>query len=245
MSPEWINYVSKKRQKVLLQILEELSLLQDKKELNFIIIGALPLLINGYLNYKVYWDIDLLFKDRQSLQGFISEPKPDSLRIVDYDEHLMVNKNISSLHTAWSFNKTWFNVDYIIKERRYFEFYTWKKENLKFYRESVLFNNREFRIDIYLANPWDIIIDKITSPRTARDIELKVEFSVDIRHIFAIYQKEKDNEKFWRYVFRKAAFFEKEQTFKKKFFKILSLAPELGYEQIKISDEVLKKLGQK
>lgn len=234
MNQTWLDYVSEKRRKTLLSILQELSHLQQKDELNFIIIGALPLLINGYLHYRVYWDVDLLFKDTSTLGAFTVKPKSRGLRIVNYDETLIQNKNIASQHTAWSFNKTWVNVDYIVKDRKHFEFYCADKSALNLYQTSFRLNNKVYSITLYLANPWDIMIDKLLSPRTAQDIKLKVALSVDIRHILAIYTRDKDNEHFWHYLFEKTQKIGCQKLIKEYLIKVLIIAPELGYECIAI-----------
>lgn len=239
MLPEWLKYVDEKRRKNLLRILEELSELQNKDNLNFIIIGALPLLIRGYLKYKRCWDIDILFKSGKNLKEFIKNPKSKSLKIVDYDDILMVSDNITSFHTTWGFDRNWFNVDYILREG-FFEFYTQNIDTLRPYTESIKMDNRSYQINLYIAHPWDIIVEKIFSPRTERDIELKVDTSVDIRHIFVIYDREKDNTQFWHYISEKAKLLKSKKEFKEKLLNILSSAEELGYCDLEISPDTIK-----
>lgn len=43
--PEWLNYVDEKRRLNFIKVLVEISKLQDKNDLNFILIGALTLLM--------------------------------------------------------------------------------------------------------------------------------------------------------------------------------------------------------
>lgn len=239
MLPEWLKYVDEKRRKNLLRILEELSELQNKDNLNFIIIGALSLLIRGYLNYRVYWDVDILFKNNNGLQQFINTPKSKDLKIADYDDALTGNKNILSFHTAWGFDRNWFNVDYILREG-FFEFYTQDIDTLRPYEESIKIDDRSYQVNLYIAHPWDIITEKISSPRTERDIELKVDTSVDIRHIFVIYDREKDNTQFWHYIFEKAKLLKSEKEFKAKLLNILLSAKKLGYCDLEISPDTIK-----
>ncbi len=241
MYPHWLSYVDSKRQHSLLQILQLLSVLQTKDKVNFITIGALPLLVAGYLQYSVYWDIDLLFKDEESLKEFIKRPKSETLKIVDYDDALMVSKNIASFHTAWAFDRIWFNVDYILR-KGFFEFYTHKIKTLMPYTESLKEDDTHYEISLYLAHPWDIIVEKVVSPRAERDIELKIDTSIDIRHIFAVYKKEKNNMQFWRYIFEKTELLCTEQKFKAQFLKILSAATDLGYNDLEISATSLQML---
>ncbi len=234
---DWLNYVDPKRRSNFVEILAELSNLQEKDDLNFIIIGAVPLLINGYLKYVVFWDIDLLFKDITNLRAFIAKSKPNALKVVNYDEDLMTNENITSFHTAWSFAKTWCNVDYIIREG-IFNFYTEGITANPPYNAAI----EHFKISLYFARPWDIMVEKILSPRTEKDINLKIDLSIDIRQIFVIYKHEKDNPQFWKYVTKKASKIKRENEFKEKFFYLLVNSVEYGYTNIEISPSALRTL---
>jgi len=242
--PDWLDHIDEKRRRNLLQILEELSKLQDQANLDFIIIGALSLLFNNYLKYKVYWDIDILFKDNDRLTNFIEKRKSKSLKIVDLDDTLMINKNISSYHTVWAFDHIWFNVDYILRPG-FFEYYTNAIAQQQPYRAKIQLGDDCFNIELYIAHPWDIIVEKIFSPRTARDLELKVDTSVDLRHIVAVYIQEKNNPVFWEYVFKKAALLQGEAAFKTKFLKILDELTEFGYGDTEISAKSRKILGSR
>lgn len=239
MHPAWLNFIDEKRRDNLLRILEELSGLQDKNHLNFIIVGALPLLFAGYLKYKRYWDIDILFKDHMHLTEFIEKPKSNNLRIVDYDEALMVSKNISSFHTAWTFGHVWFNVDYILRQG-FFEYHTHSIAQLKRFKDTINFNGGSHEIDLYIAHTWGIIVEKIFSPRLARDMESKIDTSVDLTHIIKVYNQEKDNMDFWKYTFEKAQLLQSKEAFKKAFLKILDALDELGYGDIQVSAKSLE-----
>ncbi len=230
----WLTYIDKKRTLSILQILQELSRLQNKHDLNFIIIGALPLLIKGYLKYKSYWDIDLLFRDERSLKTFIKIPKSESLTIVHFDDNLMVSKDITSFHTVWAYKRQWVNVDYIIR-KRFFEFYTYNMKELKPYTQTIKTKDRTSYIDSYLAHPWDIIVEKTISPRMKKELTLKLDMSIDIRHIYTVYEREKDNVEFWDYTFEKAKYLKAQSEFKKNFLKLLSIASVLGYGDLKTS----------
>ncbi len=238
MYPDWLNYIDHRRRLNMLRTLQELSVLQDKMNPNFIVIGALPLLINGYLKYKAFWDIDLLFRDDKHLKEFTKKQKSKILKIVNFDDELMVSKNISSLHTTWTFNHVWLNVDYILR-KGFFEFYTHDINALNPYAATITIDNESFRINLYIARPWDIITEKIVSPRTTRDIDLKIDTSVDIRHIFAVYKKEKNNALFWNYILEKAKLLRDEREFKKKFLNILFSAEELGFKDLEISPDTI------
>ena len=76
------------------------------------------------------------------------------------------------------------------------------------------------------------------------EIDLKVDTSVDIRHIFAVYKKEKNNALFWNHILKKARLLENERDFKRKFLEILQSAQELGYEDLEISPDTLTILQQ-
>lgn len=241
MTIDWLNYIDEKRRANFVRVLVELSHLQDKKDLNFIIIGALTLLMQGYLKYTAYYDIDLLFKDINRLKEFINRPKPHNLQIVNYDEELMISEKITSFHTAWSLTKTWFNVDYILRPG-IFEFYVENTSVLKPYTALVELKDGKFPIELCIAHAYDIFIEKVLSPRLEKDINLKVDMSVDLRHIYIIYSKELTNQDFWHYVEEKIKRIGREKEFKDRLLIILKLAPEIGYKNIEIPDFVLEKL---
>lgn len=237
--PEWLNYVDEKRRLNFIKVLGELSRLQDKDELNFIIIGALTLLMQDYLKYTAYWDIDLLFKNANKLKEFINKPKAHALQIVNYDDELMISEKITSFHTAWSFTRTWFNVDYILREG-IFDFYTENIKQMKPYTALIELKDGKFPVELYIAHAYDIFVEKVLSPRLEKDIDLKVDMSVDIRHIYIIYSKEIENQNFWEYVQQKIERLNREKEFKDKLLTILRLAPEIGYQDIEIPESVLK-----
>lgn len=239
MNPEWLNYIDEKRRVNLVQILGELSKLQTRADLDFIIIGALSLLLNKYLKYKVYWDIDMLFRDKRHLETFIRKPKSKNLRIVNLDDNLMISKNISSYHTMWAFDHIWFNVDYILRQG-FFEFYVHSIAQQKPYNEVIHLEDNTYIIDLCIAHPWDIFVEKVFSPRTVRDIDLKIDTSVDLRHIVAIYAQEKDNYDFWMHVLKKAQLLQGKDAFKKNLLNILNNLTELGYGEIEISEKSRK-----
>lgn len=238
---DWLNFVDDKRRKNMVAIMQALSSLQDTRNPNFIIIGAIPLLIKGYFNYTVFWDIDLLFRDVNCLKEFIGRPKPPTAKIVNYDEDLMISENITSFHTAWTFDRSWVNVDYILKGKT-FEFYVEDINALEPYRETIKLAGTEYQISLFLAHPWDVILEKILSPRTEKEADLRVDMSVDIRHIYLVYARESENADFWRHLLGKARRFNQETELKEKFMQILKISRELGYEDIKISAQTLQML---
>lgn len=226
----------------MLDILVELSCIQSKKTPEFLIIGALPLLMHGYLRYTALWDIDLLFKNVTEMQTFTRKHKSPMIRIVDYDDELMVSESLTSYHTAWTSNNNWINVDYILR-RELFEFYAHSVASSTPYSQRITWQNSPYDISLCLAKPWDIITNKIVSPRTARDISLRVDTSIDIRHIFAVYNIEKDNAHFWKYVLSRGSWFCPEATFKDKFLELLRAARDLGYEDLEISPIAMEMLS--
>ena len=226
----------------MLQILAEVSQLQEKQNPDFIIIGALPLLMHDYLQYTALWDVDLLFRSEEKLNEFAASPKSEKLRIVDYDDELMVSAHITSFHSAWAYGKIWFNVDYILSDKL-FKFYTEDIAYLMSYEEQMRLGESDFEIALYLAHPWDIIASKVVSPRTERDISLGVDTSIDVRHIFAVYKTVQNNPDFWRRIISRAGSLCTEQEFKTRFLALLRAAPALGYDDVKVSALAHQMLG--
>lgn len=242
MDADWLNFVEERTRCTLLNTLVELSRIQTEKTPEFLLIGALPLLMHGYLRYTALWDIDLLFRSKTEMQAFATKPKSKMIRIVDYDDDLMVSESLTSYHTAWTSNNNWLNVDYILR-RDLFEFYSQSVASSSQFSQRMILRGREYGISLYLARPWDIITSKIVSPRTARDISLGVDTSIDIRHIFAVYNIEKNNTQFWQHVVSRGSWFCPEDAFRKKFLQLLKAAHELGYADLEISPIALEMLS--
>jgi hypothetical protein len=242
VNPKWLDFVDERRRLSLLRILAEVSQLQEKPHPDFIIIGALPLLMHDYLQYTALWDVDLLFRAEETLKEFAASSKSEKLRIVDYDDELMVSAHITSFHSAWAYGKIWFNVDYILSDNL-FKFYTKDTTYLTSYEEHMKLGESDFEIALYLAHPWDIIASKIVSPRTERDISLGVDTSIDVRHIFAVYKKEHNNPDFWRRIISRAQSLCTEQEFKTRFLALLRAASTLGYDDLEISEVAHQMLG--
>jgi hypothetical protein len=238
MPADWLVYVNEPRRRNLLHILHELSNLQNPEQLNFIIIGALPLLMRGYLRYAALWDIDLLFKDEKTLRAFTALPKSPMLTIVNYDDQLMSDEGIASLHTAWSFNKTWFNVDYLVRDG-IFRFYTDAPHKPHLYSETIRLGAETFDVDLITAHPWDIVIDKLVSPRTEKAFDLRIDMSVDIRHLITIYRQEKNNPQFWSYIIQRAHSMQGGSRVPGNFLRLFSLAHELGYTDLDVPSHIL------
>lgn len=198
--------------------------------------------MHDYLQYTALWDVDLLFRDETKLKEFADASKSPKLRIVDYDDELMVSEHITSFHSAWAFGKTWFNVDYILRDDL-FNFHTADITHLMCYERRMRINEIDLDLSLYLAHPWDIIVSKVVSPRTVRDISLGVDTSIDVRHIFAVYKKEENNLDFWQRVISRAQFFCDQRVFKTKFLELLRAASALGYDDLKISPIAQQMLG--
>jgi hypothetical protein len=242
MCTDWLGHVEPSVQHNILLVLQTLSRLQDHNDPLFIIIGALPLLIRGYLHYRAFWDVDLLFPHRSTIGQFIAQPKGPSVKIIHYDDNIVNNNNISSLHTAWRFTKVWTNVDYIYRPNLY-TYYTNTSADLRRFMSTFSIDNKTYTIDLSMAYPWDIFIEKVLSPRTKRDVELLVDMSVDLKHIFAIYTAEQNNKRFYEYILNKVTQLTSTQTFTALLNRILCTAPRLGYNNISISQTARDLLG--
>lgn len=234
----WYLWVDPKRRQNLLEILNELSRLQNKESLTFILVGALALLIRGYLKYMVYWDVDLLFKDKESLFDFVKQPKSSRLKIVHYDEELQERKHISSLHTFWSFDKTWFNVDYILMDNLFNFFYATLSEERPYF-ERIKINDHQYHLNLMVAHPWDIFVQKLTTSRFEVGLELKDDLSFDICHILTLFQRDGDNPQFWQWVAQKASILKRKEIVKRNLIELLSAIYEFGHN-VAVSKAVLE-----
>ncbi len=233
----WYEHVIPRGRHNLLNILVELSRLFEQKGESFIIIGAFSLLIRGVLTYTVLWDLDLLFKDRESMDKFIEAPKSPEVEIEHLDEELMVGKTISSLHTAWRFTANWFNVDYILLPGD-FDFYRANPEEEITLKSEVTFEGKSYRLNLPVATPWDMIVKKLLSPRFERELESRDSLSVDVRHVFHLLSKYGDAPAFWERVAKKAAYLKQSHQVKGNLLRFFSLKDEIGYGQMNLDENL-------
>ncbi len=240
----WLSFIDVKRRQNLLLILEELSSLLDKKNPNFIIIGAMSILIQGFIGgYKVLWDVDLLFRNSDGIMDFRKTEKSKNLRIVELDDGIVQNKNIGSLHTVWSFSTTWFNVDYIIKSNL-FDFYNPLKRRKEPHNETVRFQNRDYHIILFLADPLDVFVEKIVSPRMEKELNLRDDFGVDIRHCLHMLKRFGEEEWFWRSIKMSAIEINRKGKLKKHLVQLIEIKDELGYADTKLPDSIQERINQ-
>jgi len=231
----WYEFIAPHFRNNFLMVLEELSRLFDKNNPSFIIVGAFSLLINRVLNYTVMWDIDLLFKNKESLFNFIEFQKNKNLKIQFIDEKLMVGESISSIHTMWSFDKKWVNVDLMLRENLFeLHFLTLPIENIT-YSETIIIGNKEYKIDLLVAHPWNVFLDKLMSPRLETEIEKCNSFGIDIRHIFAILDVYSNNPSFWNYISRTSNNINIKEKIERNLEALNSIAGSIGYKKFNLN----------
>jgi hypothetical protein len=239
----WLTCIDQKRRKNLLLILQEISSLVNKEEPDFVIIGAMALLMQGFIGgYKVLWDVDLLFRDAACIEAFRKTKKSPEARIVELDEEIVKNKNIGSLHSVWSFNKTWFNVDYIIKGDLY-HFYNPKERWKKPYQETVAYENEIYSIELHLAHPLDIFTEKMLSPRMEKELQTSDDLGVDIRHCFYMLQEFGHQEWFWKGIKKGARKIGKEAQLQKHLTMLVNMKNQLGYGDVELPDTLAEKIA--
>jgi hypothetical protein len=241
MKNEWFFWVDERRRHNLFRILEELSVLHSRREGQFILIGALSLLIRGMLRYVVQWDMDLLFRSEDALNQFVSTEKSEGLRIVNYDEQLMRGESIASLHTAWSFDETWFNVDYILKPDM-FAFYHSSLAEEGTYERKLDYEGVSYHFNLLVAHPWDVFIEKLLSVRLRRELEARDSMSVDVRHALRLFEVEKSKEEFWNFVSGRVDTLGKKSVLKENLLELLSSRAELGYASVEVPDHIYRRL---
>lgn len=238
----WYEYIDRKRRHNFLAILEELSRRQDKHAPDFLLIGAMALLIEGYLQYLAWWDIDLLFRNEETLQRFARNATAPGLRIEQMDDEVISTSDIVCLHTMWSFGRTWTNVDYIYRPDRFQFFYEACCQRAPF-SQSIRLENHEYHINLLLANPWDIFVDKLTLRRTMEQLQMKDSFGIDLRHIVTILQRHRTNQRFWKYISTRSEALAEKKVLNETLMKLIEIAPELGYEGICSPNEVTRYFG--
>jgi hypothetical protein len=199
---DWLEYVNENRRADVLETLQVLSSLLDRDRPQFVLIGALSLLLRRALFRRSLWDVDLLFRDEDSLRELMVKARETGARIVHYDDELVVKTEISSMHTAWRFQNAWVNVDYILRDP-YFEFYSKGLTLKEPFSERVSHQGNEYEVVLFVAHPWDVLIDKMLSPRFENELESKNFMGVDVRHVFLLLRLHGEMADFWEYVMRR------------------------------------------
>jgi len=241
----WVSCIDNKRTVNLLLILEELTRLLDKSKNPFVIIGAMSLLLQGYIRgYRVLWDIDLLFKNIDAIMDLTMTEKSKRLRIVEMDSSIVQNKTIGSLHTVWSFDKTWFNVDYIVKTGL-FDFYNpLKRGNQAYHIETVRFQNKDYYIKLLLADVSDIFVEKMTFPRMQKQLQQKDDFGIDIRHCLYILSTLGKKNRFWKRVRESSLEINLTAALKRNLLHLVRIKNELGYEETKLPQNIITRINK-
>ncbi|MDZ7292979.1 MAG: hypothetical protein ONB44_05185 [candidate division KSB1 bacterium] len=239
----WFEFIDRKRRHNFLAILEELSSRQSKEAPEFILIGALVLLMQNYLHYLAWWDIDLLFRDSETLQGFANAMKAPGLKIKQIDDEMIRTHELECLHVMWSFGRTWANVDYIYRPSRFQFFYETLRHQEPF-AQTVRLDHREYQLSLYLGNPWDIFVDKLTLSRLTEQLKKDDFLGKDFRHLFFILQRDHANDNFWKHLAAKSEALGQKEILKAAVIRLIEIAPELGYEDVGDRAAVVKFFGE-
>lgn len=245
----WYNYIDRKRRPNFLAILEELSRWQaaptgTKHDPDFLLVGAVSLLMQGYLRYLAWWDIDLLFRDQDALQRFAQNVAAPGLRIVRMDDEIISTEDITCLHTVWSFGRTWANVDYIYRPQRFQFFYETVRGRVPF-SQTIEAGERAHQINLWLGDPWDIFVDKLTLRRTVEQLHRKDIFGIDLRHIVIILQRDHANQNFWKHIVTKSETLQRKDLLRDVLLRLIEIGPELGYQEVCDPKEVAIYFGER
>lgn len=236
----WYSYIHEKHRLNMLLILEELSRLRTIQD-SFAVVGGLSLLLWGRLQHRVLWDIDLLFKDKFSILKFLALPKDPRFDVVSLEDEFADSETVVSFHTAWGRGSRWINVDYLSRANWYY-FHRTTIDHLGDFEEKVEMEGREMRIQLPVAYPWDMFIEKSLSPRLENDLSSANDLSYDLRHVFILFEQEKENPRFWRYIRRKAEEFSRLLELKERLLWIFGQRERLGYGHVGVADSVIRQI---
>lgn len=235
-SGNWLRYVSPGRRRALLEILTEISKRVQKHHFPVIVIGACSLLIRGCLQYKAWWDVDLLFETEEDLFRFHQLPKHKIMQVFPMDETLQHYEHLSSLQTMWGADHKWYRVDYIFRGD-YYHFHSHTPNSSLFYQDEITWNNVDYPIRLQVAHPWNIFVEKLLSERLNLELEQQNLYSIDIRHLFKLYSLYCRQTDFWSYISDKLAGTEDKAGFKENLKKLLQKKNVLGYTGLQTTSE--------
>ncbi len=234
-SPEWFQFVAESRRKAMLEILQEISRLFRTQRIPFLLIGAASLLIRGCLNYKAWWDLDLLFRSPGDIQTFHRFPKRQLLQIFPLDEQLIDYGYLSSQQTMWGVYNIWYRVDYIYHSN-FYQFHLQTPGDDLIYRDQIHWQGETYSLFLPVAHPWNIFIDKLLSSRLEYELQETDGYSIDIRHLFILLERYHRHPDFWRYLARKLALLPGKEKFKTNLKHLWQKKEPLGYQQFDLTE---------
>lgn len=249
----WSAHVPPSYRDNLFRTLEELSRLGREAALQFVIIGALSLMIKRRLNYTSVWDVDILFKDQAEMERLIALEKGCGLEVQHFDERPMVSPSITSLHAAWRAGGPWLNVDYIIRDERY-AFYRAGVDREGLYREEFRLGEvaqpgeapgqpgRTVSLALPLAHPWDIFVDKVLSPRFEEEFLRRDVFSLDIKHVLIMLEQDGKAPSFWEHITGKGGDLGALELMESRLESLLLNLGDFGYTDIALPPDIMRRL---
>jgi len=238
---KWYRFVSKNRRQALLEILAEISRLYQVYRCKFILVGACSLLIRGCLKYKAWWDVDLLFRSPEDISHFQHLPVTEQLQVFPVDHQLQDYGDVSSWQNMWGSQNVWYRVD-LIHRPRYYLFHLSAPSGDIFYHDTIYYQGKIYHINLPVAHPWNMFVDKLLSPRLAFELETGGAYSIDIRHLFILYSLYRREDYFWDYVVGNSSKLGALDEFKKNLKILFQKKDEFGYQDIKINPEDLKRI---
>lgn len=240
----WHEYIDRKVRLTYLAVLGYIS----EKGLPAVVVGSAALLARGYYQKNYWWDIDLLFPHVDSLKEFNAglADAPDFL-IEHVEEELQSTPELFSLHTLWSYKKGgkraggWVNVDLIV--RRDFDWHTFHRRVIERYgkfTQRVERDDEVFSLNLFMAHPWGIFVEKIFSPRVMKEMVTEDNYSYDARDIFTLLERDGTDPEFVSYLSEVLAREWVDPTeFRKRFMLIVRRKGRLGYGYVHIPSGVL------
>jgi len=226
----------------MLLVLEELSRLRELQD-NFVLVGGLSLLIWGRLRHHVLWDVDLLFRDKFSIFKFLALGKDPKFDVVSMDEDFSESETIVSFHTSWGFQARWVNVDYLSRSKWYY-FHRDTIDRSGDFEEEIELEGRKIHIRLPVAYPWDLFIEKSLSPRLEQDLFSSNDLSYDLRHVFVLFEQEKENAEFWSYIRNKAQRFYRLSELKERLLLIFEHRERIGYGDVQVDDCIVRSIAE-
>lgn len=243
LSPSWCSFVDAGRRRDLLAVLASLSNSWEGMEKSFLIVGALSLVLRGRLHFVAMWDIDLLFPSEEEILAFVDRDPPPGVRVVHYDDELMRGAQITSFHVAWTIFGKWVNVDCMWRPRFYdFHHPAFLRDGP--FVEEVDLAGEIYRLRLPLAHPWDVFIEKVTSPRFEAVVERGDGLHPDVRHVFSLLRSEGERDGFWLYVEEKASSFGLLDSVREGLQRLRAQQEMLGYVEFPLPDGLDRKIGE-
>jgi hypothetical protein len=135
----------------------------------------------------------------------------------------------------------WINVDYMHRPQVY-DFHRGAFERNGPLVQEIRLDGEIYNIHMAVAHPWDILIEKLLSPRFEAEVERGDGMHPDIKQVFLLLRSEGGQEGFWSYMTEKGKMLASVERIEKNLAGVIERREVLGYGGFELPDLMYEKV---